>query len=439
MTPNNPSSRNLGIVALTTLLVSAHYGSGFVLGTAEQTYRDGAIGSLYAVAVGVGSISLVLLAQFYWQRIEPLWTILGDRYGPSVKVGIGLMSWASLIGIGAVQILAIAAIVNLVGGPPLLTMVAIAILLCGIALLPVERASWLFRSLLLVNVLVLGVMLWRLDHGQAYGIAIHDFFIALPHTSVSQSLGVAGSTILLVLIDMKSQQFVVRSQSLAVAVWGCVLSGGILIGVAFLPTAIVLAAQKTTLLPPELPGRAVIPYLLGWLGGGIEQPLGAVFVLSLALPALGLGSNVLRIQTKASLDLTQCPDTTGNQVGFTIINTLLALGIALNGGEIVSLIVCFYAAYFAAIWVPFIAYLLEVAQTFQFAIVSIRWALATGIIGALGGLSMSLFAPQLVWFNSPELTILTLGLIGSLLSLMGSEITKAFVLLFGQAQEDVEG
>ena len=168
--------RNLGTVSLTTLLVSAHYGLGFILGTAEKSFTDGPIGSLYAVAVGVGMITLALLAQFYWTRIDPLWTLLGDRYGYPVKIGIGLMSWASFIGIEAVQIISAAAILEIVGFPATLTMVSLAGAFCLFSLLPLERASGLFRGLLLFNILVLSSALWRLDQGEAYGRAVLDFW-----------------------------------------------------------------------------------------------------------------------------------------------------------------------------------------------------------------------------------------------------------------------
>lgn len=57
--------RSLGAISLATMLVSAHYGLGFVLGTGEATMKGGAVGSLYAVAVGLGTLALMALANFY--------------------------------------------------------------------------------------------------------------------------------------------------------------------------------------------------------------------------------------------------------------------------------------------------------------------------------------------------------------------------------------
>ncbi|MDR9404168.1 MAG: hypothetical protein RI580_12085, partial [Halothece sp. Uz-M2-17] len=129
--------RNLGIVSLATLMVSAHYGLGFVLGTAEQSFTDGVAGSLYAIAIALGTMALALLAPFYWSRIDPIWTILGECYGQPLKIGIGVMSWTSLIGIEAVQIISVAAILSIVGFPTLPTMIAVTGLFFIISLLPV--------------------------------------------------------------------------------------------------------------------------------------------------------------------------------------------------------------------------------------------------------------------------------------------------------------
>jgi len=145
----------------------------------------------------------------------------------------------------------------------------------------------------------------------------------------------------------------------AIATWSCVFAGLIFILLAFLPAAVVLAAKSTSILAGTIDSKAAIPYILGWLGGGPQRPLGILLISVLALPALGLGSNVLCIQTKTSLDVAGIENTFKHRFAFAAINAVLALGIALKGGEIVGLIVCFYAAYLAAVSIPFGTYLLE--------------------------------------------------------------------------------
>ncbi len=424
------SERNLGFISLTTLLVSAHYGLGFILGTAEQSILGGASGSLYAVAVGIGMMLLSVLARFYWKQIDPIWTLMGDRYGTFVKIGIGVMSWMSLIGIEAVQIIAATAILVSVGVPAIPTMVSLTALFCLLSLLPVERASRIFRGLLLLNIVVLGAVLWQLHQGGIYATVALDFLPSVRQLELPQTVSVALPTILLVLIDMKCQQFVVRSKSAAIAYRSCMAAGLIFIVLAFLPAAVVMAAQAVGLLD-GIDSKAAIPFILGWLGGGVHKPLGILFISVLALPALGLGSNVLRIQTKTSLDVVGIRDTVLNRTMFAGANALLALGIAFKGGEIVGLIVCFYAAYLAAVVVPFTAYLLEQTQRIAFSVISVRISLVLGSTASVLTLLVGLFQPDIVWL-SPEVTILSLGAGVGALGLLSTQLVETVVPMVRQ-------
>ncbi|MDR9404169.1 MAG: hypothetical protein RI580_12090, partial [Halothece sp. Uz-M2-17] len=294
----------------------------------------------------------------------------------------------------------------------------------------VERASWLFRGLLLFNLLVLGSALWQLHNGAIYGQMVLDFWPRVSETASPKTIGVMLSTVLLVLIDMKCQQFVVRARSLRVACWGCICGGLILTALAFLPGAIVLAAQEANIIPPEVTGKSIIPYILGWLGGGTYQPLGILFIATLAFPAFGLGSNILRIQTKASLDIANLVNRKRNEVGLAALNALFAFGIALKGGEIVGLIVCFYATYLSVVWVPFIAYLLERSRIMVFSKTSVQFALGIGGVAAIISLGISLFAPDAIWLYTPELTILSMGLGSSSLALVSSRLLEHLPALF---------
>ena len=78
-----------------------------------------------------------------------------------VQVLVGLMSWASLIGIEAVQIICGAFILKVLGIPTLVGMVVIAILFTIVSLLPVEKVSWIFRSF--AGSEFLGSALWIVD------------------------------------------------------------------------------------------------------------------------------------------------------------------------------------------------------------------------------------------------------------------------------------
>ena len=93
MSANQSINRRLDTLSLTAMLVSAHYGLGFLLGTGEKTFTLGFAGSLYAFCLGLGTLALLALAKFYWEEVEQIWTLLGDRYG---RLLLGLLfskSW----------------------------------------------------------------------------------------------------------------------------------------------------------------------------------------------------------------------------------------------------------------------------------------------------------------------------------------------------------
>ncbi len=402
--------RALGILSLTTLLVCSHYGLGFILGTAEQSVLVGTSGSLYAVSLSIGFLALLLLARFYWQSVDQIWTLLGNQYGNLVKTAIALMSWVSLIGIAAVQMISAAAIFSVFGFAGQLTIAGLAIALCLLSLVPVERASQVFRGLLLFNVGTLLYALWRLRGLSQLGLAPLQFFPDLRQVDWCHELGISVATILIVMVDMKCQQFIVQAKTVRVAYWGCVLAAIVLFGLAFLPTTVVLVSQHQNIIPENLPNKQVLPYILSRVGGGVNHWQGCLFILSLAVPALGIGSNIFRIQTKTLLDLEIAPHIPYRRVCLTILNVLFALSIALRGGEIVGLIVNFYATYVSSVWIPLGAYLLMQSSIYTFSQRSVQSALLVSAIASIATLGITLLNPQTILFNSSELTILLIGM-----------------------------
>jgi SSS family solute:Na+ symporter len=407
---NSSLHRKLDVLSLATLLVSAHYGLGFLLGTAEQAMTKGFAGSLYTVSIGLGTIAAIALAKFYWIEVEQIWTILGNRYGRLAKVSVGIMSWTSLIGIEAVQIVAAASILKLVGIPPLPGMIALMLLFWMLSLLPVEKASWIFRGLLLVNILALLYGLWMLNGLQDYVRSPIEFVSSLNQITPSETIGVSLSTILLVMIDMKCQQYLVQAKDIRTVYLGSLLAGLLLMVLAFLPSAVVIAAQHAGILPLALGSKEIIPYILAWVGGGSDQPSGIFLILALAVPALGLGSSVLRVQTKTVFDLEIVPQSQKNHILIAGVNALIALGVALNGGEIINLILYFYAAYLWAVCIPVIAYLLAYTKVYIFSRSSVRLSLILGCLSTLTALMMIFLQPDAVLLDSAELTIMILGL-----------------------------
>ena len=410
--------RRLDAFSLAALLVSAHYGLGFLLGTAEQTLNFGVAGSLYPVCLGLGTIAVLLLAKFYWTHVEQIWTLLGKSYGNSVKIGVGLMSWSSLIGIEAVQMISGAFILKVLGMPVLPSMTALAILFILISLLPVEKAGFLFRGLLVVNFVALVWALWALQGFSEYGRSLIEFVPSLPQIGTANLVGISLSTILLVLLDMKYQQFLVQAKDIRNLYQGCLIAAFCLLLLAFLPSSLVVAAQHQGILPAGLSGKETLPFILSWLGGGIHKPLGIALIMSLMIPALGVGSSILRVQTKTILDFNLLSDRHSNRLIVTIANACLSLAIALKGGDIVNLIVSFYAAYVAAVLVPFFAYLLSQKNYYTFSITSVKLSLSLSTLLAISLLLTNLINPKLINFLNIELDIIFIGIAFGLLGLL---------------------
>ncbi|HEY9822397.1 MAG TPA: hypothetical protein V6D35_16740 [Candidatus Sericytochromatia bacterium] len=418
-------NRRLDTFSLAALLVSAHYGLGFLLGTAEKSLTLGAAGSLYAVSLGLGTIALLGLAKFYWTRVDQIWTLLGNRYGARVKILVGLMSWSSLIGIEAVQMISGAFILKVLGAPTLLSMAVLAILFTLVSLLPVEKAGFLFRGLLILNFVALLYGLWVLHGFPDYLRSPFDFIPSLKQVSPPNLVGISLSTILLVLIDMKYQQFFVQAKDVRSLYQGCILAAILLLLLAFLPSSVVIAAQNAGILPADIGGKETLPFILSWIGGGTDKPLGIVLIMSLLVPVLGVGSSILRVQTKTILDFNFLPASNFNRPLVAVANVLLALAVALKGGEIVSLIVCFYAAYVAAVFVPFVAYLLDATKRYTFSETSVRLSSLVGSISAICVLILTLINPALAVFGTVELNIMVIGIgFGILGLLLGQAIEK---------------
>ncbi|MEB3274958.1 MAG: hypothetical protein ACO4CG_15465 [Prochlorothrix sp.] len=401
--------RKLGVISLAALLVAAHYGLGFLLGTGEQVADRGIIGTLYAVSIALGTLLLLIaLARFYWHRHEQIWTLLGNQYGEGVRFGVGVLSWASLIGIGAVQIIGGAATLSVIGLPTVPVMVGLAIAFVIIAQLPIERASWILRGLLLLNILILVYGLIQLQGLPVYGRSLLEFPQSWDQQPLGYSAGITTSTLLLVQVDMKYQQFLVQARSLKTLYLGCGLAGVILLVMAFIPAALVQVAEKADILPPNLASKAVIPQVLLWLGHSYPG-LGLLFVLSLVIPALGLGSSILRVQAKTVFDLGLVSANPVTRLAVPALNGALALAIALQGGSIIGLIASFYAAYASAVWVPFGGYILQETQGWTLSKLGANVSLGLGSLGGFATLFLTLVKPELILWDSAELMILACG------------------------------
>jgi solute:Na+ symporter, SSS family len=423
-------SRQLGTFSLAALLVGANYGLGFILGTAEKALTQGVAGSLYAVSTGLGLFVLAGFARFYWTEREPIWTLLGRRYGSSIKSVIGLMSWAWMLGVVAAQILGGAFILKCLGLPLPASLISMAILFSILSLLSVEKVGKIFKSLLAINSIVILYSLVRLDGLADYFHAPIDFLPDLQSVSIPQQLGTVLTTVLLIPIGMQFQVFLVQSQTIQKAYRACILGGIVLIFLAFVPSEVAIAARDSGILPVEIVGKEVIPYVLSWLGGGLHQPLSIFLMLFLLCSALGSGSGLLRAMNHTLFELEFFPSSNSLHLFFTFANVMLALAIASMGGSIIGLMVSFYALYVSSVWIPFLAYLLDRNGQFGFSGTSVQLALIGGSLSSITVLITTSIFPNSALWESPQLSILMVGFSFSILGfLLGYILEKSAIAL----------
>ncbi len=402
-------SRQLGTFSLAALLVGANYGLGFILGTAENALTQGIAGSLYAVSTGLGLFVLAGLARFYWIEQEPIWTLLGRRYGSSIKTFIGIMSWAWMVGVVAAQILGGAFILKCLGLPLSASLITIAVLFSSLSLLSIDKVGNIFKWLLAINSIVILYCLIRLGGLSDYIYAPIDFLSAIKEIPIAQQMGTVLTTTLVIPIGMQFQVFLVQSQTIQTAYRACILGGVVLIFLAFVPSEVAIVARDSGILPAEIVGKEVIPYVLSWLGGGLHEPLSIFLMLFLLCSALGSGSGLLRAMNQTLFELELLPKFARPRVVLTIANVILALTIASFGGSILGLMVSFYALYVSSVWIPFVAYLLEGNSSLKFSTTSVQFALLGGSIASIAVLITTSILPNSELWESQQLTILTIG------------------------------
>lgn len=421
---NASGGRNLDAFSVAVLLVSVHYGLGFLLGTGENSFTLGIAGSLYAVSTSLGLLAILVLIKFYWTEVEPIWSLLGNRYGGRVRILVGIMSWAWMIGVVASQILGGASILKVLGASLQPSMVVLAILIVVISLLPVGQASSLFKALLVLSSLALLYSLWAVSGVPNYFRSPLEFAPALAQVNPAQLAGIPLTTILLTTIGMDFQQFIVQAKDVRSAYQGCLLAALVLLLLSFLPSSVVVAAKDSGILPTSIDGKEVIPFILSWVGGGSDQPIGIFLVISLLITALGSGGGVLRVMNQTLIDFKILNPSNRNLILLAAVNALLVLAVALTGDSIIDVIISFYAIYVAGVLVPFIAYILEKKGRYKFSAKTILLSLVLGSASSTVVLVLSRILPATSLLGDAAFSILVIGIGFSLIGLMAGKLME---------------
>jgi len=411
------SSKSVSTIGIFIGLVSLHYGTGFILGTGEQTYHYGASGAVYALAASFGLLGISTLARFYWREQKPIWDLLGNQYGEVIRHLTNFLSWIWMIGVMAGQMVGAGYAVSVLGMPPIPAIAVIAVLVAILGPLPLKRVAWIFALLLIISTLALIIGLEQLGGFLTYWNSIHAFIPSVLSASPWQVLGIFVTTFLLTLIGMDFHQVLVNGQTDLSAVRGSLLAGFALIPVAFLPTSVVLGALDANILTQGINGKDAIPSILSIIGNKMLPNGGLILVIGLVLVAINSGSGLNRAMIQSIQETPFIPKTyRQSAVLASWMNSIIAFGFALTGLAIVHLMVSFYAIYVAGVFIPFMAYLLDRKKSIRFSANAIRWAAWVGS----GSAALVLLIGLLIGADAPDTWMILIGMPLSALVLLTS-------------------
>lgn len=409
---------NTGKIAIS--LISLHYGLGFLLGTSEAVFNLGLAGMTYALSCALGLLFLSLISKFYWKKKYPLWTLLGNSFGKTVREGVCFLSWFWMIGIVASQVLGASFILGILGVPPMVGIIITITAVSLFSLIPIEKLSNIFFSLLIFNSLaiILGtVKITSINF-------LRNLFSSAPKgfsdRSIFSYLGIAVPTIFITLLGMDFHQFIVQAKTYKQAIIGSLLGGLGLIFIALLPTVITLSAVSHKILPANIDGKQVIPFVLLYEGRKFGFPfLGKVLVACLLTVSLASGSALTRILTRTFQDFDFISPKLRSRKIILVTNALTVFFLTLTGKTIISLIVCFYVIYLSGVIVPFLVYFVQSKKLFSFPRRAVSHSLVLGTVSSLVILVLSRvnFLPTILTENL-EFFMMIFGIFSSVTALL---------------------
>jgi len=405
-------------------LISLHYGMGFILGTGEQTYLHGASGAVYALAAGLGLLGISVLAGFYWRTQQPIWDLLGNKYGQPARHLSNFLSWIWMVGVMAGQMLGAGYALSVLGVPVNLAVICVAIAIAFLGPIPLERVAWLFAILLGLSTLALLFSLTQLGGLSVYFFTIREFFPDLLKVSPISILGVVVTTALLTMIGMDFHQVLITARDEKSAVRGSWIAGLMLLPIAFIPTSVVVGALQSNIITSgAINGKDAIPLIIAAIGDHSFRGGGLILVAALLIVAIGSGTGLNRALIRSFQAAPFMPHSMQKSAIASWINAGLALCLAFTGLTIVGLMVSFYAIYVSGVFIPFMAYLLERKSKIMFTPKTIQTSAWMGCLTAILVLILGIIGRNsnigaLSWLaNTSEAWMIFFGMIASGISL----------------------
>ena len=360
-------------------LTTVHYGLGFLLGSGEAIYTQGPKGILYAVAAALGVFSLIFIAPFYLKEKYPIWDLMGEKYGGTVRRLVAFLSGFWMVGVVAAQILGGAWALSLFGVNKFISMIIISLLIFILSVIDIGKLSKIFFYMLMFSSITLLMVLFYIGIGWLPA-SINGLFNSIGLITPNDLVGIITTTILVTFIGMDFHQFIVKAKDADNAIKGAALGGVVLLALSALLLAVVNGSVKTGLIGSITDAKQTVPSILLNYGNIMTPFLGIIFSLPLVFVAAGSGSGVTRIVAKTIADLGFLKKT---KVDNRLLTVLMAFSVSLTGSSIINLIVAFYAIYVASVFIPFILFLLDRSRSLYLPKSAIRNSIIGGLIGSL--------------------------------------------------------
>ena len=396
------AGRNLGLILTTATLAAIQIGAGVILGGAELGADSGVWpGTWYGIGCGGGLILAGLLVASKLRRrggFVPL-DFFGDRYGERrwIRVWAWLSNIPSLMGIFVAQIMAAGSVFAVFGLD-----YTTGVLVCGIVVMlySVMGGMWsvAVTNLIQLGIIVIGIPLvavMALIRLEAMGTVTIGQVIGtpfIPSGMSSQAVFIIIPFLIAISVSYDAYMRYQSAKSEAVAKWGCILGGVIVIMISFCAG---LIGSVGRILFPSLENAAVLP---NTVKATLHPILAGVVVSSLLAAAMSTANCLLVslagtftrdlynkvLHPRSSLDELKHFKAVSRTV---IVGSLLVgLWIAFQAKSILYTIIIFNYPYMGSMLVPLLGGVLWKRATWKGARAAIIVGGTIGVISFLGGI-----------------------------------------------------
>jgi len=400
------AGRKLGLALTTATLAAVQLGAGIILGGAAMAAEFGVWpGVWYGLGCGGGLILAGLLVASKMREhggYVPL-DFFGSRYGERkwVRVWGWLSNIPSLLGIFVAQLMAAGSIMTIFGFEYThgIVIVAVAIMLYsavggmwGVVVVDFVQLGTLVLGIPLIAV----VALWNLGDVAAsgglggLGEAFSTPFI--PSGMGSRAIFLIVPFLLSISVSYDAFMRYQSAKSAAVAKWGCILAGLIVIALS-LCVGVIGAVGRS--LYPGVSDQEVLPHTIG----ALLHPVAAGLVVSALLAAVMSSSNCLLISlsgcfTRDLYNKVFNPGVGLDDLRYTkaisraviVVSAIAGILIASRAGGILDTIIIFNYPYMGSMLVPLLGGVLFARATAKGAIAAMFVGGTIGVVSFLAGI-----------------------------------------------------